>query len=260
MLWILLWVGVAAATTPARPPPSAKTCPPNSLYNECGTACPRTCANKDKRLACTAQCVPGCFCLPGFVLNDSGACVPEAFCPKTCPPNSLYNECGTACPRTCANKDKRLACTAQCVPGCFCLPGFVLNDNGDCILEAFCPKTCPPNSLYNECGTACPRTCANKDKRLACTAQCVPGCFCLPGFVLNDSGACVLEAFCPKTCPPNSLYNECGTACPRTCANKDKRLACTAQCVPGCFCLPGFVLNDNGDCILEAFCREYARV
>ncbi|GBP26750.1 Mucin-5B [Eumeta japonica] len=58
----------------------SKTCPPNSQYNECGTACPRTCADKDEQGLCTAQCVRGCYCKPGHILDNSGACVPEESC------------------------------------------------------------------------------------------------------------------------------------------------------------------------------------
>jgi len=46
-------------------------------------------------------------------------------------------------------------------------------------------KTLSQNKQYNECGTACPKTCT-RPEGMACTKQCVSGCFCKEGFVLQD--------------------------------------------------------------------------
>ena len=59
----------------------AENCPPNEVFNACGTACPVTCANKDNPpMICTMQCVIGCFCARGYLRNDAGTCVPESQC------------------------------------------------------------------------------------------------------------------------------------------------------------------------------------
>ncbi|RWS22783.1 chymotrypsin inhibitor-like protein, partial [Leptotrombidium deliense] len=56
--------------------------------------------------------------------------------------NQLYDNCGTSCPKTCLNINKiNTICTANCVAGCRCMDGFVLNGT-DCIL----PKQCPPQN------------------------------------------------------------------------------------------------------------------
>ena len=46
---------------------------------DCGTACPSTCDNYDVPVACTLQCVSGCFCPPGKVDVD-GVCVDPSMC------------------------------------------------------------------------------------------------------------------------------------------------------------------------------------
>ncbi|KAK9394610.1 IgGFc-binding protein [Crotalus adamanteus] len=56
-------------------------CPPNSEYQQCGTACPATCldAQTQQQLLCPAVCVAGCQCLPGYVLSQ-GKCIPKSSC------------------------------------------------------------------------------------------------------------------------------------------------------------------------------------
>ena len=46
---------------------------------------------------------------------------------------------------------------------------------------------------------------------------------------------------------PGQVYTECGSACPPTCADLDP--TCTHQCVPGCQCPCGTVLQGN-HCVL----------
>ncbi|EAT48603.1 AAEL000379-PA [Aedes aegypti] len=56
---------------------------PNEVYQECGSACEKTCAGLGANQTCNEKCVPGCFCADGFVrLNHSGQCVPSSKCPK----------------------------------------------------------------------------------------------------------------------------------------------------------------------------------
>ena len=113
--------------------------------------------------------------------------------------------------------------------------------------------------VYQECGTACPTTCDNKDDLLRpCTLQCVQGkslctliksdlsiswitnctgCFCEEGTVLleEEGEVCVAPEVCPfkEECPEGMVYQECGTACPLTCENKDDVIICSTQCVAG---------------------------
>ena len=77
-------------------------------------------------------------------------------------------------------------------------------------------------------------------KKIAHTWFILSGCFCPAGTVeLGDK--CVAVDECPSTnttavedCPVGMAYEECGTACPTTCDNKDELVRpCTLQCVAG---------------------------
>ena len=64
------------------------------------------------------------------------------------------------------------------------------------------------------------------------------GCYCDGQTILLEEGGekCVRPEACPvkdQECPEGKVYNECGTACPLTCDNKDDVIICTKQCVPG---------------------------
>ncbi|XP_072164791.1 kielin/chordin-like protein [Diadema setosum] len=68
---------------------------------------------------------------------------------------------------------------------------------------SLCAINCPTDRgfMFDECGPACPRTCANKDLPLGiledqCLRPCVPGCNCPASRVLHDS-ACIDPADCP---------------------------------------------------------------
>ena len=127
-----------------------------------------------------------------------------------------------------------------------------------------------------ECGTACPPTCADPNPR--CTLQCARGCQCPHGTVLHRD-SCVIPEHCEyslkqrtfsytfhipyasfhltpgeKKCSiPGQVYMRCGSACPPTCA--DPMPVCTRQCVKGCQCPGGMVLEEDG-CILPENCEH----
>ncbi|TFK08675.1 antigen KI-67 [Platysternon megacephalum] len=63
---------------------------------------------------------------------------------------------------------------------------------------------------------------------------------------------------CPKKCPFNMQYQECGSPCTDTCTNPERSQVCEDHCMDGCFCPPGnfflhlgTVLDDinNAGCI-----------
>ncbi|XP_067172890.1 IgGFc-binding protein-like [Apteryx mantelli] len=57
----------------------ARSCPQNSHFEACGTACPATCAAPRAPASCDRPCAESCQCDQGFVL-DGGACVPAESC------------------------------------------------------------------------------------------------------------------------------------------------------------------------------------
>ena len=60
-------------------PFSAKTCPSGLVHFDCGPACPPTCQKKNQTLECVDQCINGCFCPHGTIL-DGEACVEPEQC------------------------------------------------------------------------------------------------------------------------------------------------------------------------------------
>ena len=63
---------------------SAKQCENvGEIFTECGSSCAQTCRDLSSDIQCNEECVPGCQCPKGQVLNDAKRCVPKAECP--CP-------------------------------------------------------------------------------------------------------------------------------------------------------------------------------
>ncbi|GFX46525.1 hypothetical protein TNCV_4549641 [Trichonephila clavipes] len=53
-------------------------CPPNEEVVECINFC-NTCEDGDTCYG--EECLPGCDCLPGYLRNDEGECIPRGLCP-----------------------------------------------------------------------------------------------------------------------------------------------------------------------------------
>ncbi|KAG8584190.1 hypothetical protein GDO81_008724 [Engystomops pustulosus] len=78
----------------------------------------------------------------------------------------------------------------------FLLKGVELQTNTD--------TKCGSNQEYETCGSACPPTCTDPEEGV-CTDQCVPGCFCIKGYVKLGEG-CIEKAKC-LTCGKNGTYD-----------------------------------------------------
>ncbi|VDK30721.1 unnamed protein product, partial [Gongylonema pulchrum] len=118
---------------------------------------------------------------------------------ERCGENEEYQQCGTACPETCLSNDTK-TCTVECVPGCFCKSGYVLNRaNGTCVKRETCGTSeyvqCPENEIFTYCG-GCEGTC--QQQFVQCPDICgSPRCECPAekNFVRDDFG-CVTPRDC----------------------------------------------------------------
>lgn len=58
---------------------------------------------------------------------------------------------------------------------------------------------------------------------------------------------------CAVKCPAGQVYEECGDSCTLTCQDLNTETLCKPQCVEGCRCPEGQVLENN-ECIPKAMC------
>ncbi|CAH2325411.1 mucin-5AC [Pelobates cultripes] len=81
-------------------------------------------------------------------------------CPKKCPYNMEYQECGSPCGDTCTNPERVVICEDHCLEGCFCPPGTVFDDisNAGCIPIEKC--SCTFNSDTYTAGTSYSTSCS----------------------------------------------------------------------------------------------------
>ncbi|XP_077196888.1 alpha-tectorin-like [Paroedura picta] len=73
--------------------------------------------------------------------------------------------------------------------------------------DQFCGITCPKNSHYEPCSTACPASCVDTTAPLYCAEPCREGCFCDKGYILSG-GTCVPLNHCG--CVLNGRYYQVG--------------------------------------------------
>jgi len=177
--------------------------------------------NQPSRPRVWDECSEGCLCLPGFVRNSSGSCVSPDQCPIICRGNEVYSECGAnGCQATCARPDLPTICKGTCQKGCVCIAGFIRDDRGVCIPFDQCTigshrsspreEKCLTNETFQDCGSSCVATCNNpylNNPIVACTLNCVRGCFCLSGYVKDNSSRCVLIGDCPNSKSEYDFYD-----------------------------------------------------
>jgi hypothetical protein len=216
--------------------------------------------------------------------NSQGVCVPAEKCdvaPQTmffayppevsqCKENEVFMPCGSACTPTCTNPRPSPVCTRQCVVGCFCKPGYLKNEQGECVEAERCgvpaaeampmlpAGICSENEEWRQC-KGCDGTCQRPNP--ICPRICVPGCACKQGHLRDGNGRCMPKEQCPTAqpaefmmlppnqCSENEIFHTCGTACPATCDNPHPSPVCTKNCVIGCFCKEGYLKNAMGKCV-----------
>ncbi|XP_050048134.1 serine protease inhibitor swm-1-like [Dermacentor andersoni] len=125
---------------------------------------------------------------------------------------------------------------------CLCKPGYIRNAWEECIEERQCGSCWYRDNMdFNQCSSACPVVCGKRVPTV-CTDQCVIGCTCPPGFVLDPlrQKTCVPVRGCLPRCPRNSRFQICASTCAPTCLDP-RPSGCEIRCHEGeCVCLPGF--------------------
>uniref|UniRef100_H0WT68 von Willebrand factor n=1 Tax=Otolemur garnettii TaxID=30611 RepID=H0WT68_OTOGA len=136
-----------------------------------------------EKTMCTCSQGPQCLC-PTF-LEYARTCAQEgmvlygwtdhSMCRPACPPGMEYKECVSPCPRTCQSLHINEVCQEQCVDGCSCPEGQLL-DEGRCVESTECScvhsgKHYPPGaSLSQDCNT-----CICRNSQWICSNEECPG-------------------------------------------------------------------------------------
>ncbi|XP_050323187.1 chymotrypsin inhibitor-like isoform X2 [Bactrocera neohumeralis] len=61
-------------------PQGGSGCGLNEEFTTCGTACPPKCNQGSGTIVCTLQCIVGCQCKTGYLLDNQGRCVEQRNC------------------------------------------------------------------------------------------------------------------------------------------------------------------------------------
>ncbi|XP_018112525.2 mucin-5B-like [Xenopus laevis] len=105
-----------------------------------------------------------------------------------------------------------------------------------------CVSVLPPDAYVYSC----------MQDLCTCTENITSDCIC--STIAEYSRQCIrvggkpenwrTQELCPKTCPLNLEYSECGPSCRDSCSNPERGSICENRCVDGCFCPSGMVLDD----------------
>ncbi|XP_009890327.1 PREDICTED: mucin-5AC, partial [Charadrius vociferus] len=201
------------------------SCPKSLSYSYTISSCQPTCRSlSEPDVTCNIKFVPvdGCTCVNGTYMDESGKCVPANECPcyyrgSPIPFGEVVNENGLVC--TCIQG--RLNCIGAPNPTPVCDSPMVYFD-------------CK-NITAGTIGAECQKSCQTLDMQCYST-QCISGCMCPAGLVLDGNGGCIPEEECPcihneATYQPGEKINvDCNT-----CVCKNRKWECTKdQCLGTC--------------------------
>ncbi|CAB3235912.1 unnamed protein product [Arctia plantaginis] len=212
---------------------------------------------------------PGCDCLPNYLRNGSGICIPNDDCPYPTSPicgiNEIARDCRKICPtQTCQGRLALQRCQSEipCEPGCDCVPNYLRNSQGVCVSVDKCDSSEPEHPTCSV-SDKCIRTCASPnppDCPYEPAKTNKDGCKCIEGYILSEiGGKCIKIEDCPSnvTCngDPNAIAKRCPLPCPSTC-DSPNATPCRRACEPiGCECKPGYLFSKiGGKCILPHEC------
>ncbi|XP_065159927.1 zonadhesin-like [Atheta coriaria] len=240
---------------------------PLTEYRSCqSSSCVLRCDNLNP-IACTDDCMSGCFCQKHLVQvsHKNKTCV----APVDCPSKPIEKECSTTMVFTnegrlyyCGNKDSDYKKN-----DCVCPPGYRYDR-----IKKICVEPCDcsyseqdwecfkkdPNTEYYDCkSNTCLPTCQSQYPDY-CNKKCTTGCHCKPGLmqVSETNTSCVVPSECPKgNCCIQSTYTDKCTVNKR-CDNMFLSFS-QALCdgVKRCVCNDGYVMNSKQECVLPQECK-----
>ncbi|XP_075283239.1 mucin-5AC [Opisthocomus hoazin] len=201
------------------------SCPKSLNYSYTISSCQPTCRSlSEPDVTCSIKFVPvdGCTCVNGTYMDETGKCVPANECP------CYYR--GSPIPFGEVVHENRLVCT--------CIQGSL-----NCIGVPNPTPVCESPMVYFNCrnitagttGAECQKSCQTLDMQCYST-QCISGCVCPAGLVLDENGGCIPEEDCP--CIHNEAMYQPGEKinvdC-NTCVCKNRKWECTEdQCLGTC--------------------------
>ncbi|XP_054246712.1 mucin-5B [Indicator indicator] len=201
------------------------SCPKSLSYSYTISSCHPTCRSlSEPDVTCSIKFVPvdGCTCVNGTYMDESGKCVPAKECP------CYYR--GTPLPLGEVIRENGLVCN--------CIEGKL-----NCIGAPNSALVCESPLVYFDCrnatagktGAGCQKSCQTLDMKCYST-QCVSGCVCPNGLVLDGNGGCIPEEQCP--CIHNEATYQPGEKISvdcNTCVCKNRKWECTKnQCLGTC--------------------------
>ncbi|NXX53565.1 MUC5A protein, partial [Scopus umbretta] len=201
------------------------SCPKSLNYSYAISSCQPTCRSlSNPDITCDIKFVPvdGCTCVNGTYMDESGKCVPANECPcyyrgSPITFGEVVHENGLVC--TCVQG--RLNCMGATNPTPVCeSPMIYVNCT---------------NITAGTTGAECQKSCQTLHMQCYST-QCISGCMCPAGLVLDGNGACISEEECP--CIHNEAMYQPGEKinidC-NTCICKNRKWECTEnQCLGTC--------------------------